>query len=84
MEYLYGIQINSIVCLFYYHCRVLDNAFCRNPYNVTGQCNRVSCPLSNGYYATVIEDEGDKIDEHIILNYIHLDVRPMLSLFEDY
>lgn len=41
-----------------FKAKVLDNAFCRNPYNVTGQCNRVSCPLSNGYYATVIEDEG--------------------------
>ncbi|RDX76815.1 mak16 [Mucuna pruriens] len=41
-----------------YMTKISTGNFCRNPYNVTGACNRSSCPLANSRYATIRDDNG--------------------------
>ncbi|KAK7312843.1 hypothetical protein VNO77_37025 [Canavalia gladiata] len=41
-----------------YMAKIATGNFCRNPYNVTGVCNRSSCPLANSRYATIRDDNG--------------------------
>lgn len=41
-----------------YRMKALPNNMCRNPYNLTGLCSHMNCPLANSRYATVLEENG--------------------------
>jgi protein MAK16 len=51
--------MGQVFCSFKVKTRDDKVRFCRNPYNVTGLCQKGVCPLANSQYATIIEHEDE-------------------------
>ena len=51
--------IGEDFCAFRVKTADKHQTFCKNENNLTGLCNRASCPLANSQYATVRDIEGE-------------------------